>query len=108
MLGTVLSLILFGFDRADISADNQALIDQVKQNITSRSMVKVVGYSDKVGEATYNQSLSERRAKAVASALSAERTSTLGVGESLPLYDNQTPEGRFYSRTVEIIVETPR
>lgn len=102
------SLILFGFDRADISADNQALIDQVKQNITSRSMVKVVGYSDKVGEATYNQSLSERRAKAVASALSAERTSTLGVGESLPLYDNQTPEGRFYSRTVEIIVETPR
>ena len=24
------------------------------------------------------------------------------------LYDNETPEGRFYSRTVEILVETPR
>lgn len=102
------SLILFGFDRADISSENQILIEEVKKNITPRSVVKVVGYSDRVGDAAYNQSLSERRAKAVASALSTERTSILGVGESLPLYDNQTPEGRFYSRTVEIIVETPR
>lgn len=102
------SLILFGFDRADISPDNQVLINEVKKSITSRSVVKVIGYSDRVGDAAYNLGLSEKRAKAVASALATERTSTLGVGETLPLYDNETPEGRFYSRTVEIIVETPR
>jgi outer membrane protein OmpA-like peptidoglycan-associated protein len=102
------SLILFGFDRADISPENQSLIDEVKKNITSRSAVRVVGYSDRVGEASYNQTLSERRAKSVAAALGAAKTTTEGVGETLPLYDNQTPEGRFYSRTVEIIVETPR
>ena len=102
------SLILFGFDRADISPENQALIDEVKKNITQRSSVKVIGYSDRVGDASYNLTLSERRAKAVAAALGASKTTTEGVGETLPLYDNQTPEGRFYSRTVEIIVETPR
>lgn len=102
------SLILFGFDRADVSVDNQRLVSEIKKSITPRSTVKVVGYSDRVGDAAYNLSLSEKRAKAVASALATERTSTQGVGESLPLYDNDTPEGRFYSRTVEVIVETPR
>lgn len=102
------SLILFGFDRADISPDNQLLINEVKKSITPRSVVKVIGYSDRVGDATYNLGLSEKRAKAVATALATERTSTQGVGETLPLYDNESPEGRFYSRTVEIIVETPR
>jgi hypothetical protein len=29
------------------------------------------------------------------------------VGETMPLYDNELPEGRFYSRTVNVIVETP-
>lgn len=102
------SLILFGFDRADISADNQRLVSEIKKSITSRSTVIVVGYSDRVGDAAYNLSLSEKRAKAVAAALATERTSTQGLGESLPLYDNDTPEGRFYSRTVEVVVETPR
>ena len=102
------SLILFGFDRADISTENQRLIEEVRKNVSSRSTVKVVGYSDRVGDAAYNLALSEKRAKAVATALANERVSTTGLGETLPLYDNDTPEGRFYSRTVEIIVETPR
>lgn len=102
------SMILFGFDRADISADNQRLLSEVKKSITSRSTVNVIGYSDRVGDEAYNRSLSEKRAKAVAAALATDRTSTQGLGESLPLYDNDTPEGRFYSRTVEVVVETPR
>jgi len=102
------SLILFGFDRADLSPENLQLINEVKAQITPRSSVNVIGYTDRVGDATYNRTLSEKRAKAVASAIGGERVSILGLGETLPLYDNQTPEGRFYSRTVEINVETPR
>ena len=30
-----------------------------------------------------------------------------GLGESVLLYDNDIPEGRFYCRTVEVILETP-
>jgi flagellar motor protein MotB len=30
-----------------------------------------------------------------------------GVGEDDPLYDNNLPEGRFYNRTVQIVIQTP-
>lgn len=102
------SLILFGFDRSDLSSENQSVVGMVKSKISPRSTVKVVGYTDRTGDAAYNQKLSEQRAKAVATALGSDKISTQGLGETLPLYDNEMPEGRFYSRTVEILVETPR
>lgn len=101
------SLILFDFDSDALTPAHKAMVDDVKQNITSNSTVDVIGYTDRTGSETYNQQLSERRAKAVASELGLPASAARGVGERLPLYDNSTPEGRFYSRTVEVIVETP-
>ncbi|MCX6139338.1 MAG: hypothetical protein NTX15_00640, partial [Candidatus Kapabacteria bacterium] len=60
------------------------------------------------GADEYNQKLSEQRARAVSNALGYSGASVVGLGERLPLYDNTTPESRFYSRTVEVIVETQR
>jgi outer membrane protein OmpA-like peptidoglycan-associated protein len=63
-----------------------------------------------MGEADYNQKLSERRAASVHDLLreflpnAAIRSE--GVGESQLLFDNTLPEGRFYCRTVQILVET--
>ena len=102
------SLILFGFDSAELSADNQALINNVKGRIGSNASTKVIGYTDRTGSDDYNRQLSDRRAKSVARALGVPESTAQGVGESFPLYDNDTPEGRFYSRTVEVLVETPR
>ena len=102
------SMILFGFDRADLSAANQELAASIKSRITPSATTRVIGYTDRSGAEDYNQRLSERRAQAVASALGLPASTASGQGERLPLYDNSTPEGRFYSRTVEVIVETPR
>lgn len=102
------SLILFGFDQDALSAEHQGQIAMFKQRIQPSSTVKVVGYTDRTGDASYNQSLSERRARNVAAALGVPESSAMGRGEVLPLYDNSTPEGRFYSRTVEVLVETPQ
>jgi outer membrane protein OmpA-like peptidoglycan-associated protein len=102
------SLILFGFDEDNITPDHQGQVDEIKKRIQPNSTVKVIGYTDRTGDAAYNQSLSERRAKTVARALGQSDTVASGRGETLPLYDNNTPEGRFYSRTVEVLVETPR
>jgi len=30
-----------------------------------------------------------------------------GFGKTAPLYDNAVPEGRYYNRTVQVLVETP-
>jgi len=73
------------------------------------STVNVVGHTDNVGTAAYNQDLSERRARAVASVLlaggvSPYRIVSFGRGESQPIATNLTAEGRRLNRRVEIII----
>ena len=70
-------------------------------------MVEVAGHTDSVGAESYNQSLSERRAKAVKSYLvergiDADRLTVRGYGESEPVADNATKEGRAENRRVEL------
>lgn len=102
------SLILFGFDKADLTSEHRSLIETVRGRITPGSQVRIVGYTDMVGSEEYNQRLSQQRAAAVAQELRVPNAVVVGNGERLPLYDNILPEGRFYNRTVEIMVEAPR
>lgn len=101
----VFSLILFDFDKAEVEAKNQKIIELVHQRIKPQSSIEIVGYSDITGTAKLNAKLSEERAKAVKSELKIPKSSTR-VGKEL-LFDNDLPEGRFFCRTVEIIVKTP-
>ena len=69
--------------------------------------LEVGGHTDNIGSESYNQSLSERRAVAVAHALGeagvdANRLSALGYGETVPIADNGTDEGRARNRRIEI------
>jgi outer membrane protein OmpA-like peptidoglycan-associated protein len=69
--------------------------------------LEVGGHTDNIGSESYNQALSERRAVAVAHALGeagvdANRLSALGYGETVPIADNGTDEGRARNRRIEI------
>lgn len=69
--------------------------------------LEVGGHTDNIGSESYNQALSERRAVAVAHALSEAgvdqgRVSAVGYGETVPLGDNATDEGRARNRRIEI------
>ncbi len=69
--------------------------------------IKVDGHTDSTGSDSYNQGLSERRAKSVATYLNslgvtADRITQTGFGESMPVADNNTVEGRQLNRRVEI------
>ena len=100
------SLILFDFDKADISAHNKRIIEFIKGRITPESRITITGYTDAIGDEDYNQRLSEERAKSVANAIGFIAESIKGLGETMLLYDVKLPEGRFYCRTVEITIET--
>jgi OOP family OmpA-OmpF porin len=71
--------------------------------------VLVAGHSDAQGADDYNQKLSERRAEAVRQYLiekhgvDAAKIRAKGYGESRPIADNGTKEGRYQNRRVEII-----
>jgi len=98
------SLILFDFGSADLDANNRRIIDYIKNRITINASVAVTGHTDRMGDTELNQRLSEQRAQATTSALGVGRP--IGKGETM-LFDNNLPEGRFYCRTVNVVVEVP-
>lgn len=101
------------FDTASdaIKADFYDVLDSVALvlNKYPKTTVDVVGHTDSVGEAGYNQMLSEQRAGAVAKYLSgqkvlATRLLVQGRGENQPVASNNTEAGRKQNRRVEIVI----
>lgn len=74
--------------------------------------VVIEGHTDDRGSASYNQQLSEKRAKAVMQYLinnfniDASRLSAVGLGEASPIADNSTAEGRATNRRVQAEIKT--
>lgn len=103
------SLILFDYDKNNVTSEQNIAIKQMKERIQSNSTITITGYADRTGEAEYNRELSLVRAKNVATALglSEGKAKIIGAGSDVKLWDNDLPEGRSYSRTVKIIIETP-
>jgi outer membrane protein OmpA-like peptidoglycan-associated protein len=72
--------------------------------------VRIVGHTDAVGDAAYNQALSERRAALVKQFfvdrfdLEGDRLVTEGMGEARPIASNATSEGRRANRRVEVLI----
>jgi outer membrane protein OmpA-like peptidoglycan-associated protein len=102
----VYNLILFDFDDFKISRENLKIIEFVKSRMRPQSEVEIRGYTDRLGDDEYNRILSGKRANQTKTLIGRPETFTEGVGESVLLYDNDLPEGRFYSRTVEIKLKT--
>ena len=103
------SLIVFDYDKSNLTANHRRILDEIKENIQPNSQVKILGYADRTGEAAYNKTLAQKRSDEVAEYLNLSRASyaTEGIGNDELLYDNDIPQGRAYSRTVKIIIETP-
>jgi outer membrane protein OmpA-like peptidoglycan-associated protein len=102
------NLILFDFARWDLGEANQRIANFVKQRLLPNDIITVTGYADRIGRPEYNQMLSENRAKSTKTAIERPTATVRGVGSGQLLFDNDLPEGRFYCRTVEIYVISPR
>lgn len=103
------SLIVFDFNKAELTAAHRQLLGEVKLRIQPQSKVVIAGYADRSGEPDYNRELARRRCVEVQRALGlADSAVTIEPkGSDELLYDNTTPEGRSYCRTVQITIETP-
>jgi len=100
------NLILFDFDQATLNPYNRRIVDAIRQSIDSRARVRITGHTDRTGNAEYNRRLSEDRARTVARALGVSHAEVRGMGQQVDLYDNSLPEGRVYSRTVEVMIDS--
>lgn len=103
--------ILFDFDKTDLKADAKTNIAKLVDNLNSNpnTDILVIGHTDNKGTDTYNQGLSERRAKsvksyAVSQGLAGKRIKTEGKSFHEPIADNNTEAGRAENRRVEIVI----
>ncbi|MCO5251975.1 MAG: OmpA family protein [Candidatus Kapabacteria bacterium] len=100
------SLILFDFDKHVIADNDKTIIEFIRSRLKKESELEILGYTDRTGIADHNKKLSERRAEATRTALQRPDAKVVGFGGDKLLYNNELPEGRFYCRTVNIIVKT--
>lgn len=103
--------ILFATDSAQLTGALQQDLRTLAASINRYpdTTVNVIGHTDNVGDAGYNQGLSQRRAQSVTSVLISSgvapgRIRSFGRGEDAPIASNLTPEGRQQNRRVEIII----
>ncbi|MCD4682013.1 MAG: OmpA family protein, partial [Bacteroidales bacterium] len=101
----------FDFDKATLRSESANELDRlVKMLIDVPTMkIEISGHTDNVGSDNYNKQLSEDRAKAVVDYLiekgiDQDRLTYAGYGETQPIADNDTEEGRQVNRRTEFKV----
>lgn len=102
--------ITFDIGKANIKPESMTEINRIANLMKENPDLKfeVQGHTDNTGTVAGNQKLSEQRAQAIVNKLvemgiAANRLSAKGMGQSAPLADNSTDEGRAKNRRVEFI-----
>ena len=105
--------ILFEVDKATIVSSSYDLLDEIVSVLQDNPQIKLVsieGHTDSDGSDTHNLKLSDARAKSVMAYLTehgvtAGRLTAKGFGESKPIADNATDEGKEKNRRVEFLIK---
>jgi OOP family OmpA-OmpF porin len=101
--------IKFKFDSYEVTEESISNIKKFGEFMNERKSYKadIVGHTDSSGPAAYNQNLSQKRAQVVTDLIvsegnvAADRLKAVGKGESMPIADNATKEGRAENRRTE-------
>jgi outer membrane protein OmpA-like peptidoglycan-associated protein len=105
----VLKGVQFELNSSELTSDSSETLNKVaaKMKEYPKLRIEIQAYTDSMGEAAYNQALSEKRAASVreylvSEGVAANRMEAKGYGESNPIADNGTREGRAKNRRVEL------
>jgi len=107
---TIPEKVLFDFNKFFLKTEAKKALDSVAYFINQKSIkkIKIFGYTDNVGSEDYNLKLSIKRAMSVASYLveckkiDKNKIEVKGMGESNPVFPNDSDENRAKNRRVEI------
>ncbi|MBL6445108.1 OmpA family protein [Fulvivirga sp. 29W222] len=103
--------LLFDIDSYNLKPATKANLKSLATTLNKyeNTNILIEGHTDNTGADNYNKTLSENRAGAVTNYLSAQgvsrsRITTMGYGESQPVADNSTANGRQQNRRVEVAI----
>jgi outer membrane protein OmpA-like peptidoglycan-associated protein/tetratricopeptide (TPR) repeat protein len=107
----VLNNIFFDFNKSTLRPDSYAELERLHKLLIEVPSLKIEisGHTDNIGSASYNQTLSENRAKAVvdylvSKGIASTRLTYVGYGFTKPIATNDTEEGRQMNRRTEFKV----
>jgi outer membrane protein OmpA-like peptidoglycan-associated protein len=104
----------FQFNKATLTSSDKQVLDKIATRLKAEApnaQLTVTGHTDSVGSDTYNQKLSDKRAHSVVEYLVEQGVprsnfvSVVGAGESQPVADNKTADGRAQNRRTEIKIQ---
>jgi outer membrane protein OmpA-like peptidoglycan-associated protein len=103
--------ILFDTDKSALKAEAQSNLQKLAASLQNNpeTNILIVGHTDNTGSDAHNMDLSIQRAQSVKSYIAAQnvpasRLQTSGKGETEPIADNTTVDGRSKNRRVEIVI----
>lgn len=106
-----LQVVNFEVDKAIIPEANKPFLDRAVKLMEQVPDMKlmIIGHTDKTADAAYNMKLSQERAQAmkdymVSKGADPAKLMTKGMGETDPIADNSTEQGRFRNRRIEFTV----
>lgn len=106
----VLEGVNFVVNRAELTIDAKKILDFVAQSLNANPEVtfEIQGHASSEGSDSYNMRLSQRRAESVRAYLTSKgvaesRMTAKGYGETVPIADNSTEDGRKQNRRVELV-----
>ena len=107
--------VTFEFNSANLTAASRPVLDEVAGDLKKypRLKIEVQGHTDSVGADAYNMKLSGQRANSVreylvSQGVAGDQLTSRGFGETEPLADNKTDEGRAQNRRVVMnVLENP-
>lgn len=109
---SVLKNIFFDVDKFDLKEKSITELEKIVRFLQENPQIRVEisGHTDNTGNASYNQQLSEKRAKSVnnyliSKGISKERLSFLGYGSTRPITENDTESGRQQNRRIEFTIQ---
>ena len=103
--------IYFDVDKSEVKAASFPLVEEISKILKGNPELKIriEGHTDSSGEDSYNQGLSEKRSRAIMQLLitkfsvNSNQLEAAGFGESRPIGNNNTSEGRAQNRRVELV-----
>lgn len=108
--GSIVYGIQFDYDSAQIRTESEQVLAELYRGLAESSVVSILieGHTSAEGSQSYNQQLSERRARAVVESLVSlgldpGRVSAAGRGESEPIATNDDEAGRVLNRRVKVV-----
>jgi len=111
IVSVVLKNVQFESNSSELTSGSSESLDKVvnAMNEYDQLRIEIQAHTDNSGEAAYNLSLSEKRANSVrdyliAKGVAANRMAVKGFGETQPIADNSTRDGRATNRRVELKV----